>query len=74
VDGYRLMLINKYGGYHFNGDPRASSMYSITTSTVATAGSFSFVLYVPLELVSRDALGSVVNKNQASPLQLALLR
>lgn len=72
VDGYRLMLINKFGGYHFLGDPRASSAYTTTTGTVATAGSFSFILYVPLEIVSRDALGAVVNKNQASPLQLVL--
>lgn len=72
VDGYRLMLINKFGGYHFLGDPRASSAYTTTTGTVSTAGSFSFILYVPLEIVSRDALGAVVNKNQASPLQLVL--
>src|ERR1039458_1869933 len=72
VDGYRLALINKFGGYHFLGDPRASSAYTTTVGAVGAGGSFSFILYVPLEIVSRDALGAVVNKNQASPLQLVL--
>lgn len=72
VDGYRLMLINKFGGYNKLGDPRASAMYSTTTSTVAGAGSWNFTLYIPLEIVGRDAIGSLQNKNEASPFQLLL--
>lgn len=71
-DGYTLMLVNKFGGYQFNDDPRASSVFSITTGTVGNGGSFTFVLYVPLEIDSRDTLGSLQNKSASSAFQLLL--
>jgi hypothetical protein len=72
LSGYQLMVVNKYGGYQFNGDPRASAAYVAVTSTGSTGGSFEFVLYVPLEVDSRDSLGSLQNKSSSSAFQLAL--
>jgi hypothetical protein len=71
-DGYTLMCVNKFGGYLKLGDPRANAVYSVTTGSGSGAGSFTFVLYVPLEIVSRDALGSLQNKSSSSSFQLLL--
>lgn len=72
LTGYQLMIANKYGGYQYNDDPRASAVYSTTTGTVGTGGSFTFNLYVPLEVDNRDALGSLQNKSASSAFQLIL--
>jgi hypothetical protein len=72
VSGYQLMVINKFGGYFNNGDPRANAVYSATAGSGATGGSFTFVLYVPLEIVQRDALGALQNKSASSAFQLLL--
>jgi len=71
-DGYTLMIINKFGGYTSLGDPRAVSIYSVTTGSGSSGGSFTFVLYVPLEVVSRDTLGALQNKSSSSSFQLLL--
>lgn len=72
VSGYQLMIINKYGGYQYQDDPRASVVYSATTGSGSTGGSFTFVLYVPLEITNRDALGALQNKSASSAFQLLL--
>lgn len=72
-DGYTLAQINKWGGYFNQNDPRASTIYSATTGAGGTGGSFTFILYVPLELVSRDGIGSLVNKNTAVPYRLSMI-
>lgn len=72
VTGWDLMIINKWGGYKFNDDPRASPVYSTTTGTGATGGSFAFVLRIPIELVKRDALGSLPNKSQSTPFKVKI--
>lgn len=72
LNGYQLMVANKFGGYQYNDDPRASAVYTTTTGTVATGGSFQHVLYVPLEVDSRDTLGSLQNKSASSAFQLQL--
>jgi hypothetical protein len=66
MGGYDWLTSNKFGGYWDLGDPRADLAYSVTTGTGSTGGSFTFMLYVPLELVSRDALGAVENKSSSS--------
>ena len=71
-DGYTLMITNKFGGYTSLGDPRAVSIYSVTTGSGSSGGSFTFVLYVPLEVVSRDTLGALQNKSSSSSFQLVL--
>lgn len=70
-DGYTLMVINKFGGYGTR-DPRANAVYSTTTGTGATGGSFTFILYVPLQVVLRDTLGSLQNRASNSSFQLVL--
>lgn len=72
LNGYQLMVVNKYGGYQYNDDPRASAVYSVPPLSGTTGGSFTFVLYVPLEVDSRDTLGSLQNKSASSAFQLLL--
>jgi len=72
INGYDLLVINKFGGYFCNGDPRASAIYSFTSGSGTSAGTFAFTLYVPLEVVSRSGMGSLENKSSASTFQLQL--
>lgn len=72
ISGYQLNVVNKYGGYANNADPRASAVYSVTTGTGGSGGSFTFILWVPLQIASRDALGSLQNKSTSSSFQLLL--
>lgn len=72
MNGYDLYLIDKWGGYHFQDDPKASPIYTAVTGAGGTGGSFSFALWVPAELVRRDALGALPNKNAASTFSIAL--
>ncbi len=72
VTGWDVAMINKWGGYKFNDDPRAGPLYSATTGTGGTGGSFGFVLRIPIELVKRDALGSLPNKSQSTPFKVKI--
>ncbi len=71
-NGWDLYVANKYGGYTHNDDPKASPVYSATTGTGGTGGSFSFILRVPIELVQRDGVGSLVNKSSSTTYKLFL--
>ena len=66
LGGYDWMTIDKFGGYHTIGDPRADQTFVATTGTGSTAGTFTFCLYMPLELVNRDSLGTTENKSDNS--------
>jgi hypothetical protein len=70
VTGHDLYLINKYGGYSFNDDPKASPAYSATTGAGGTGGSWKFVLRVPIEIVHRDGFGSLLNKSASAVYKL----
>ena len=72
LSGYQLFIAGKYGGYQYNDDARASAIFSVTTGTQSTGGSFTFVLYIPLEVDSRDTLGALQNKSASSAFQLSL--
>jgi hypothetical protein len=76
IDGYDLYIISKWGGYCFNDDPEANTdLFTATTNATASssaAGSFSFFLRIPLELVPRDALGSLPNKSQSTPFKVKI--
>ena len=70
LTGYEWFTTNKIGGY-FGGvagsDPRnPGGAFTATTGTGATAGTFSFLLWLPMELVRRDSLGEVENKSSSS--------
>jgi hypothetical protein len=69
-DGYTAFSINKWGGYFNQNDPRADVIYSATAGSGGTGGSFTFALVIPLEIASRDGLGSLVNKNTAVPYKV----
>lgn len=64
--GYDLFLINKWGGYAFDGDVTRWPSYV----TVATSGNFSFRLSLPVEIVARNALGALANMNASSTYKL----
>ncbi len=66
LTGYDVYILNKYGGYTFQGDAEMSATYSATSGTALTAGTFAFVLYLPLEIIARNALGSQLNKSGAA--------
>lgn len=70
ITGWDLYVINKYGGYMFSDDPKASPVYAATTGTGGTGGSFAFVLRIPVQLVPRDALGSLPNKSSSTPFKV----
>jgi hypothetical protein len=72
LTGYDVMILNKYGGYTFQGDPEMSATFAATSGTATTAGTFAFVLYLPLEIVMRNALGSQLNKSGAAQFALEL--
>jgi len=70
MGGHDLYVAVKYGGYSFVDDQRQSPIYSATTGTGTTGGSFTFPLLVPIEIVHRDALGSLLNKSASAVFKL----
>lgn len=67
--GYETYLHNKYGGYAYANDPRANvGVYTAVSAT--SAGSFA--LRIPIELRTRDGLGSLPNQNAAATFKLRL--
>jgi hypothetical protein len=72
LTGYDVYILNKYGGYVFAGDAEASAVYVATTGAGATGGSFTFILYLPLEIMARNALGSQLNKSGAAQFSLEM--
>jgi len=65
-DGYTWFVINKYGGYYFLDDPSFNSVYTAS----ATAG--TFILAIPLEIVSRDPIGAVASVNNTATLTVIM--
>jgi len=76
INGWDLYVINKWGGYCFSDDPEANpDLFTSTTNATASssaAGSFSFMLRIPVELVPRDALGSLPNKAASTPFKVKI--
>jgi len=74
IGGWDLYVINKWGGYVFQDDPKTNTdIFSSTTNATASssaAGSFSFMLRIPVEIVPRDALGSLPNKSSSTPFKV----
>lgn len=69
-DGYTAFLTNKYGGYVFAEDPATSAIFALSGTT--STNNFTFSLYIPLEIVSRDPLGAVASVNNTAALQLIM--
>lgn len=73
LSGYDWLTVMKFGGYHEIGDPRSDIVYSATTGAGGTGGSFTMVMYLPIELVQRDALGDVENKSSSSSFKVEIV-
>lgn len=71
-DSYTLAMVQKYGGYANNSDPRANAQYKATTGSGGTGGSFTIVFRIPVEIVSRTGIGSLQNQSTNSPFTLQL--
>lgn len=76
LTGYEWFTVNKWGGY-FGGadgsDPRnPAGSFTAVTGSGGTGGSFSFVLWLPLEIVHRDTLGEIENKSASSAYTLEI--
>ncbi len=67
IDGFDLQMINLVGGYQ-----RVDPVTSPAFGAVAATGNFSFLLYVPVEIGARDAIGALPNQNSAQTLKLSL--
>jgi hypothetical protein len=69
-DGWEMGQICKLGGYAFSDDPKSSPTYSAITGAGATGGSFEFIIRIPIQIVPRDALGSLPNKSNTSTFKI----
>ena len=69
-DGWTAMATNKFGGYAFWDDPGTQPIFALS-GTVST-NNFTFVLYIPLEIVMRDPLGPVASVNNTASLTMKL--
>jgi hypothetical protein len=67
-DGYTAFLTNKYGGYYYADDPATAPVFSYTGTV--TTNNITFMLYIPLEMVSRDPIGAVASVNNTASLTL----
>jgi hypothetical protein len=66
VDGYSLYLMNLFGGYSFNNNP-ANVPWAVLTAPNPTFG-----IRIPVEIITRDALGALANQNSAATYKLNL--
>lgn len=68
LTGYEWLSTNKWGGYYAgNPDPRNPA-----TGFATSATAFTFLMYIPLELVYRDTLGEIENKSSSSSYTLEI--
>lgn len=72
LSGYQWMLTNLLGGYWFDQDPTRSRIYSAVTGAGATGGSFKFALWIPAEIIPREAFGSLENMAANSTFRFSL--
>src|SRR5215469_11370130 len=64
--GHQAAMIQKYGMYRANSDPRSDPAFN------ANGSQMTFAFRIPFELDLRDALGALPNKDAAAPFQLYL--
>ena len=64
LSGYQLFLVNKYGAFRTispNCDPRSDQYFKLTAGSGATGGSFSFRLFIPVEIDPSQAFTAIPN-------------
>jgi hypothetical protein len=66
LSGYEWLNVDKFGGYFEIGDPRGDLTYvtNAATGNSQAAPNAHFTLFLPLEAVKRDALGTVQNESK----------
>ncbi len=69
ITGYDLYLIMKYGGYYFSADPKQSEEYTQGGAN----GNPVFILYLPLEIRNRDAVGALPNASSNTAYKLQII-
>jgi hypothetical protein len=67
-DGYTAFLTNLLGGYYFADNPATSPIFALSGTT--STNNFTFMLYIPLEIVNREPLGPVASVNNTAALTL----
>ena len=75
IEGFDLYALNKYGAFNTGSfDPVSDPGYFVTPGSGATGGSFTFTLYIPIEIDERDGLGALANMaaNQSYLFQYSL--
>jgi hypothetical protein len=72
LDGWKLYVLNRFGGFVYNADAKANGVFTVTTGAGATGGSYRFTLRVPIQVRRRDALGSLPNRNASATFKLKL--
>ena len=78
ISGYQLFLVNKYGAFRSQGqqmDPRSDQYFNLTSGSGGTGGSFSFRLFIPVEIDQSQAFCAIpnlaANKSYQVNIQLA---
>jgi len=64
LSGYQLFLVNKYGAFRTispNCDPRSDQYFKLTSGSGSTGGSFSFRLFIPVEIDPSQAFTAIPN-------------
>jgi hypothetical protein len=72
LSGWQLYVLNRFGGFVYNSDAKANGIYTVTTGTGATGGSYRFVLRLPIQVRRRDAMGSLPNRNASATFKLKM--
>jgi hypothetical protein len=70
LDGWKLYVLNRFGGFVYQADVKANGTYTVTTGSGATGGSYRFVLRVPIQVRKRDGMGSLPNRNASATFKL----
>lgn len=73
LDGWKLYVLNRFGGFVYNADAKNSRSYTVTTGAGATGGSYRFILRVPIQVRRRDAMGALPNRNASATFKLKLV-
>lgn len=72
LDGWKLYVLNRFGGFVYQADVKANGTFTVTTGSGATGGSYRFVLRVPIQVRKRDAMGSLPNRNASATFKLKM--
>ena len=72
ASAFQSYLIGKYGAYHRYFDARVGDAAAGGGTLQNANGNFGFWLYVPVEAVRRNGLGSLANLNAAATYKLQL--